>query len=120
MKKIVLIVAVLLGAATMSAANRVKDNNLELNVNVDKLSTYLMLDATQSQLATDYAEQLNSEIKFAKYAKSSKRARRVQKAVYTNLGQMRYTLSKDQYAKYLRLMNVTLRNKGLDHYMAEL
>ena len=121
MKKIVLAVAMLISAATMSAACSARDNRLELNVNVDKLCAYLNLDATQSQLAADYTDQLTSEINYAKYSKKQdKRARRIQKAVYTNLGQMRYTLTKEQYSKYLRLMNVTLRNRGLDQYMASL
>lgn len=120
MKKIVIAVALLLSTVTMSAAKREQDKSLELNVNVAKLSSYLQLDAAQSQLAESYTEQLTSELHYAKYAKTGKRARRIQKAVYTNLGQMRYTLTKDQYSKYLRLMNVTLRNRGLDQYMAAL
>lgn len=118
MKKIVLSAALLFCVAAASASNRSADNNLELKLNIDKLSVYLSLDAQQAELAESYATEFSDQLHYAKYAKSARRAKKVQRAVYTNLGQMRYTLTKEQYGKYLRLMNVTLRNRGLDQYMA--
>ena len=121
MKKIVLSAALLMGVAAASATTRDVDRNLELNVNIDKLSVYLALDAQQAELTERYAAEFSDQLHYAKYAKKSeRRARKVQRAVYTNLGQMRQTLTKEQYGKYLRLMNVTLRNRGLDTYMAAL
>ena len=39
---------------------------------------------------------------------------KVRNAVYGNLKLMKQTLNEKQYADYVRLMAVTLRNKGID------
>jgi hypothetical protein len=37
----------------------------------------------------------------------------VEKAIKKDLAYMDYTLSKEQYRKYVKLLNVTLLNRGL-------
>ena len=39
---------------------------------------------------------------------------KVRKAVYGNLKLMKNTLNEKQYSDYLKLMGMTLRNKGID------
>ncbi len=40
-------------------------------------------------------------------------------AVYGNFKLMKRTLTNEQYKKYVQLLNVTLKNKGLDSYMED-
>ena len=40
--------------------------------------------------------------------------KKVRKAVYGNLKLMKQTLDDKQYSNYVRLMAMTLRNKGID------
>lgn len=51
-----------------------------------------------------------------KVANSSKKNsdQKVRNAVYGNLKLMKNTLTEKQYSDYLRLMALTLRNKGID------
>ena len=39
---------------------------------------------------------------------------KIRKAVYGNLKLMKNTLDEKQYSNYLKLMGMTLRNKGID------
>lgn len=43
-----------------------------------------------------------------------KTKKKVRKAVYGNLKLMKQTLDDKQYSSYVRLMAMTLRNKGID------
>ena len=50
---------------------------------------------------------------FAAQSKGEERNKMVEKAVKKDLAYMDYVLSKDQYRKYVKLLNVTLLNRGL-------
>jgi len=43
----------------------------------------------------------------------------LREAVYGNFKLMKRTLTNEQYKKYVQLLNVTLKNKGLDSYMED-
>ncbi|WP_394814672.1 hypothetical protein [Phocaeicola vulgatus] len=43
----------------------------------------------------------------------------MREAVYGNFKLMKRTLTNEQYKKYVQLLNVTLKNKGLDSYMED-
>ena len=48
----------------------------------------------------------------AQYGKDE-RSKMVEKAVNKDLAYMNYILNKDQYRKYVMLLNITLANRGL-------
>jgi hypothetical protein len=48
----------------------------------------------------------------AQYGKEE-RAKMMEKAINKDLAYMNYMLNKDQYRKYVMLLNVTLSNRGL-------
>jgi len=104
MKRLVLLVVVALGmSATSFAGEKVEGKDWMVDVNVAKLSKYLNLDKVQS----------------ASYAKEAKQGKKLREAVYGNFKLMKRTLTNEQYKKYVQLLNVTLKNKGLDSYMED-
>ena len=52
-------------------------------------------------------------------AKEAKQGKKLREAVYGNFKLMKRTLTNEQYKKYVQLLNVTLKNKGLDSYMED-
>ena len=50
---------------------------------------------------------------------SAKKAAKVRKAVRKNCKLMKQTLTKEQYSKYLSVINATISNKGLDEMINE-
>ena len=97
MKRLVLLVVVALGmSATSFAGEKVEGKDWKVDVNVAKLSKYLNLDARQMEEVANISE-----------------------AVYGNFKLMKRTLTNEQYKKYVQLLNVTLKNKGLDSYMED-
>lgn len=54
-----------------------------------------------------------SEMMFATQYGKDERNARVDAAIRKDLGYMNYVLNKDQYKKYVMLLNVTMANRGL-------
>ena len=112
MKRLVLLVVVALGmSATSFAGEKVEGKDWKVDVNVAKLSKYLNLDARQME------EVANISDYFAD--KEAKQGKKLREAVYGNFKLMKRTLTNEQYKKYVQLLNVTLKNKGLDSYMED-
>ena len=59
------------------------------------------------------------KVQSASYAKEAKQGKKLREAVYGNFKLMKRTLTNEQYKKYVQLLNVTLKNKGLDSYMED-
>lgn len=115
MKKIVVSVAVLCMFAATASAKKVADATpFDVEINVNKLDQYLGLNADQRSEVIDITSYFQSQMSRAKYAKSEKQPERLKIAVYGNLKLMKETLNNEQYTKYLRLINTTFRNNGLD------
>ena len=116
MKRLVLLVVVALGmSATSFAGEKVEGKDWKVDVNVAKLSKYLNLDARQMEEVAYFADKVQS----ASYAKEAKQGKKLREAVYGNFKLMKRTLTNEQYKKYVQLLNVTLKNKGLDSYMED-
>lgn len=62
---------------------------------------------------------VQKEVQSASYAKEAKQGKKLREAVYGNFKLMKRTLTNEQYKKYVQLLNVTLKNKGLDSYMED-
>lgn len=81
-------------------------------INKGQLSKYLQLDAGQHEKVADICDFFQDEMKRANRSKNSDE--KVRNAVYGNLKLMKQTLDEKQYSNYVRLMAMTLRNKGID------
>ncbi len=117
MKKLGLIsVAMLLFSATSFAKGGEEASvaNYNFDIKVSKLSNYLQLTSAQSGEVADICDFFTMQMKDASYSSKKNQKEKVGKAVYSNLKLMKNTLTDDQYRKYVRLLNVTLQNKGIE------
>lgn len=82
-------------------------------INKAKLTKYLQLSSNQHEEVASICDYFQEQMKVANGAKSNNEEK-VRNAVYGNLKLMKKTLDDKQYTEYLRLMAMTLRNKGID------
>ena len=120
MKKIVLTVAAVM-SMTMAFAASENDNNTTTNANAYKfnLSTYalsraLNLNYDQVDIVEDINRTFATDMMNASVADKSEREVKVQSAIKKDLSYMRYVLNDRQYREYVKLLNVTLNNRGLN------
>lgn len=81
-------------------------------INKAKLVRYLNLSAEQNDEVADICDYFESQMKRANSSKE--KDTQIRNAVYGNLKLMKKTLDEKQYADYVRLMAMTLHNKGID------
>ena len=115
MKKIVLTMVALM-SMTMTFAENEGMNATEaydMTVNMKKLSQALGLTMDQVESVAEVHKTFSSEMMFAAQYGKDERTKMVEKAVNKDLAYMNYILNKDQYRKYVMLLNVTLHNRGL-------
>lgn len=114
MKKLVVVLATILVAGSLSAkSSENSQNTWNGKINVSKLGEYLDLSFTQSEEVLNISQYFSKEIRKANASNENKKEQAMKKAVYGNLKLMRETLDQKQYSKYATLLNVTLRNKGI-------
>jgi hypothetical protein len=122
MRRLGMMVVALMMVATMSFAQKVSDSK---SMSFDKLSRYLQLDANQiaevSEINTYFENQLGQPLSC-----NNARPEETRNALLCNLKLMKRALTKDQYRKYVALINVTRANQEdkvsnplLDSYLAE-
>ena len=105
-----LVAALCLAATTFAAGNQPTAAKWEGKINVNKLGKYLNLTSAQSEEVSNICEYFTDQMGRATTAKESK----LHNAVYGNLKLMKRTLTDAQYSKYAALLNVTLKNKGIE------
>lgn len=114
MKKIVF--TLLMGLVCVSAtyANGEKETAAKWDgsINKTKLTKYLQLSSDQHQEVADICDYFQQQMRLANNAKKDNDVK-VRNAVYGNLKLMKQALNEKQYSDYLRLMALTLRNKGI-------
>lgn len=126
MRRLGMMVVALMMVATMSFAQKVSDSK---SMSFDKLSRYLQLDANQiaevSEINTYFENQLGQP-QSAEALCNNARPEETRNALLCNLKLMKRALTKDQYRKYVALINVTRANQEdkvsnplLDSYLAE-
>lgn len=108
-----LMAALCLTATTFAAGNQPVIEKWEGNINVSKLGQYLQLNANQSEEVSNICDYFSEQMGRATSSKKNKEVK-LHNAVYGNLKLMRQTLTNEQYSKYTALMNVTLKNKGIE------
>ena len=110
------LVAALAFSVSMFAEGVQGNSNAEKwngSINKSKLTQYLNLSSTQHEKVADICDYFEQEMTRANASKTDNKEK-VRKAVYGNLKLMKQTLDDKQYSNYVRLMAMTLRNKGID------
>lgn len=108
-----LVAAVCLTATTFAAGNQPTTAKWDGSINVSKLSRYLNLSADQHAEVANICEYFSTQMERATTAKKDQQ-KRLRNAVYGNLKLMKQTLTDKQYANYTRVLNATLKNKGIE------
>lgn len=119
MKKMILTMVAMLSMTTTFAEGESASsvNNVEayeLNVNMNKLAEALRLDSDQKEAVSNIHRIFASELKNAALNVESNRKALVDRAIVNDVKHMRYVLTEDQFRTYLRLLNTTINNRGLN------
>ena len=103
-------------AANVNVVNEKTEETYDMTVNLRKLSVVLGLTTDQMEAVETVHNTFNAEMQFAAhYTTQEERDAQVKKAVEKDVKWMNYILTKEQYRKYLLLLNSTLTNRGLNH-----
>ena len=115
MKKIVLTLVALMSMTTIFAENEGMNTTEAYNmtVNMKNLARTLNLSKDQVESVAEVHKTFSSEMVFAAQYGKEERTKMVEKAINKDLAYMNYILNKDQYRKYVMLLNITLINRGL-------
>ncbi|KAA6322778.1 hypothetical protein EZS27_027714 [termite gut metagenome] len=108
-----LAVAFFLVATTFAANNKSENAKWNGEINVDKLGNYLALSTSQSEEVKQICDYFSEQMRRASNSRKNHDAL-LHNAVYGNLKLMKETLTSEQYTKYLQIINVTLRNRGIE------
>ena len=119
MKKIVLTVVAMLSLtssvfAAPTEVDALATQKYVFNINTNKMSQARDLSAGEFDDVLNGSEVFAEETRSASKIKTEKdRKESFNKAIMRNLKYMQQVLTKEQYQKYLMLLNVTLSNRGL-------
>ena len=119
MKKIVLTVVAVMSMTMAFAAGENDNNTAPTNAYKFNLSTYalsraLNLNQDQVDVVEDINRTFSAEMMNAAVSDSSEREAKVNAAIKKDLSYMHYVLNNSQYREYVKLLNVTLNNRGLN------
>ena len=90
-----------------------KYEKYDFNVNTRKLANYLNLSEDQMDAVEYVTEELSKDMQFAFYENTNDvREKVVNNVVKKNIKHMHFVLTDEQYHKYLKVFNATLKNKG--------
>ncbi len=119
MKKIIFIVMVMCILSTGCHADTEETKNTDsvaaygMDIKIDALAQALDLNRDQKESVADINTIFNTEMLIAANADNDERRAMVDYAVEQNLTNMSYILTQSQLDKYIKILNVTLRNRGL-------
>ena len=115
MKKILLTLVALMSMTTTFAENEGMNTTEAYNMtdNMKSLAHALGLTNDQVESVAEVHKTFSTEMMFAAQYGKDERSKMVEKAVNKDLAYMNYILNKDQYRKYVMLLNITLANRGL-------
>ncbi len=119
MKKIVLTVVAVMSMTMAFAAGENDNNTATTNAYKFNLSTYalsraLNLNQDQVDVVEDINRTFSAEMMNAAVSDSSEHEAKVNAAIKKDLSYMHYVLNNSQYREYVKLLNVTLNNRGLN------
>jgi len=118
MKKIVFMIMAMMSMTLAFAENENANNTqateaYDMTVNMNKLASALSMTNDQVEVVEQIHHTFCNEMLFAAHAEKGQREELVEKAVKKDVRFMSYVLTKEQYRKYLILLNATLHNRGL-------
>ena len=119
MKKIVLSVITVMtfamGYAETTESNRINRQpvNYDMSFDMHRLAAKLDLDANQMEAVQVIQDCFNDEVQDAATSRGLQRRHLIHQAVRKDAHQMRQVLNDEQFDTYMKLLGVTLRNKGL-------
>ena len=121
MKKVFLMVVMLFAMSVYSFA---EDNNAteierieryDIKVNTKRLGECLQLSTDQYDAVETVVDEFSNDMMFAAVeCNNSNRGKVTKNAIDKNIKYMSYILNKDQYHKYLMILNATIRNRKID------
>ena len=100
-------------AENESTANLNNTESYNMAVNMNMLGKALGLSKDQTESVAEIHKTFSAEMMFAAQYGKDERNKMVDKAIKKDLAYMKYILNREQYRKYLMLLNVTLINRGL-------
>ncbi len=118
MKRLFMVVVAMLSmtmtfAENENAANLNSTEAYNMTVNMKKLGQALNLSKDQEESFAEIHKTFSAEMLFAAQASGEEREKMVDNAIKKNLAWMDYILNRDQYRRYVQILNVTLVNRGL-------
>lgn len=100
-------------AENENAANLNSTEAYNMTVNMKKLGQALNLSKDQEESFAEIHKTFSAEMMFAAHASGEERTKMVDNAIKKDLAWMDYILNRDQYRRYVQILNVTLVNRGL-------
>lgn len=100
-------------AKTKKDANTDNTAAYNMSINISALCTALQLNRDQKETVADFHNTFCMEMLVACNAEKSERQALINHAVERAASNMSYILTKEQYDKYLTILNNTLENRGL-------
>ena len=120
MKKVIFMVvaSLMIATANVEAGNKADDkkntSDFVIDINMTSLTRALNLKYYQVDQMAKASARLYRNVKFAKSSNPVKQSERLYKALSNNLRVAHEVLDENQYRDYLKLLNSTFVNKGLD------
>ena len=97
-----------------NASEAQKIENFEVKINTKKLGQYLELSKDQVESVEAIENEFSSDLMFAAVeCNDNNRLSVTQNAISKNIKNMAYILNREQYIKYLKVLNATVHNRGL-------
>ncbi|MCH5310408.1 MAG: hypothetical protein J1E57_00345 [Prevotella sp.] len=119
MKKMIFILVAMFAAAIGTFAETKKEAKTDniavynIDIKINALCVALQLNEDQKETVTDFHNTFCMEMLVAGNAEKSERKKLVDHAVENAVSNMSYILTKEQYDKYVTILNNTLYNRGL-------
>lgn len=120
MKKLILAVAMLLATNFAAMAENENSNSMnmveayDISININSLARYLELSVDQIESVDNIQKVFTESLRCASVMSGDSRKKMVNNAINYDLSNLRYVLTEGQYKKYVRILNVTLSNRGIE------
>lgn len=97
-----------------NASEAQKIENFDVKINTKKLGQYLELSKDQVESVEAIENEFSSDLMFAAVeCNDNNRIIVTQNAINKNIKNMSYVLNREQYIKYLKVLNATVHNRRL-------
>ena len=119
MKKFLLMMVMMITmSANVLADGGINTNGIdkyELRINHNKLANYLNVSKDKMEMYDEAISELENDMAFASTMTNEESSIKIAaNAIRKNIKNMYYILNREQYRKYLMLLNLTLEHRGFD------